>query len=33
MDEIIDAFRADAMHVGMDEVFLLGSEQVAVDKG
>jgi glycosyl hydrolase family 20 len=27
MDEIIDAFRADAVHVGMDEVFLLGSEQ------
>jgi hypothetical protein len=27
MDEIIDAFRADAMHVGMDEVFLLGSEK------
>jgi len=27
MDEIIDAFRADALHVGMDEVFLLGSER------
>ncbi|HEV2834548.1 MAG TPA: family 20 glycosylhydrolase [Pyrinomonadaceae bacterium] len=27
MDEIIDAFRADALHVGMDEVFLLGSEK------
>lgn len=26
MDEIIDAFRADAFHVGMDEIFLLGSE-------
>jgi hypothetical protein len=26
MDEIIDAFQADALHVGMDEVFLLGSE-------
>ena len=25
MDEILDAFRADALHVGMDEVFLLGS--------
>ena len=27
LDEIIDAFRADAIHVGMDEVFLLGSEK------
>jgi hypothetical protein len=27
MDEIIDAFQADALHVGMDEVFLLGTEQ------
>ena len=26
MDEIIDAFRANALHVGMDEVFLLGSD-------
>lgn len=26
IDEIIDAFRANAPHVGMDEVFLLGSE-------
>lgn len=26
MDEIIDAFKADALHVGMDEVFLLGSD-------
>ena len=26
MDEIIDAFHADALHVGMDEVFLLGSD-------
>jgi hypothetical protein len=25
MDEILDAFQADALHVGMDEVFLLGS--------
>jgi hypothetical protein len=24
MDELIDAFEVDAMHVGMDEVFLLG---------
>ncbi len=26
LDEIIEAFDADAMHVGMDEVFLLGHE-------
>ena len=33
MDEIIDAFRADALHVGMDEVFLLGSDQSPTTKG
>lgn len=33
MDEIIDAFRADALHVGMDEVFLLGSEKSPATKG
>lgn len=33
MDEIIDAFRADAFHVGMDEVFLLGSEQSPSTEG
>jgi Glycosyl hydrolase family 20, catalytic domain len=33
MDEIIDAFRADAFHVGMDEVFLLGSDQSPSTKG
>jgi glycosyl hydrolase family 20 len=33
MDEIVDAFRADAIHVGMDEVFLLGSEQSPSTKG
>ena len=33
MDEIIDAFRADAVHVGMDEVFLLGSESSPSTKG
>ena len=33
MDEIIDAFRADALHVGMDEVFLLGSEHAPSTKG
>lgn len=27
MDELIDAFQADALHVGMDEVFLIGSDQ------
>jgi len=26
LDELIDAFRAHAVHVGMDEVFLLGSD-------
>jgi hypothetical protein len=33
MDEIIKAFRADAFHVGMDEVFLLGSPQSPSTKG
>ena len=33
MDEIIDAFNADAFHVGMDEIFLLGSEQSPSTKG
>ncbi len=33
MDEIIDAFDANAMHVGMDEVFLLGSENSPSTKG
>jgi hypothetical protein len=33
MDEIIDAFQADAFHVGMDELFLLGSEQSPTTKG
>jgi len=27
MDELLQAFGADALHVGMDEVFLIGSEQ------
>ena len=27
LDEIIDAFQADAFHVGMDEVFQLGKEE------
>jgi hypothetical protein len=33
LDEIIDAFQADAFHVGMDEVFLIGSEQSPSTKG
>jgi hypothetical protein len=33
MDEIIEAFRSDALHVGMDEVFLLGSEHSPSTKG
>jgi hypothetical protein len=33
IDEIIDAFRADAIHVGMDEVFLLGSDQSPTTRG
>jgi hypothetical protein len=33
MDEISDAFKADAFHVGMDEVFLLGSEFSPSTKG
>jgi len=27
LDELIDAFEADALHVGMDEVFLIGSDK------
>src|SRR3984893_10901301 len=33
MDELIDAFRAKAFHVGMDEVFLLGSDLSLSTKG
>jgi hypothetical protein len=33
LDEIIDAFQADALHVGMDEVFLLGSEKSPSTRG
>jgi hypothetical protein len=33
IDEILDGFKADACHVGMDEVFLLGSEQSPSTKG
>lgn len=32
MDEIIDAFDADAMHVGMDEIFLITSEHAPSTK-
>jgi hypothetical protein len=33
MDELIDAFHADALHVGMDEVFLIGSDKSPSTKG
>jgi Glycosyl hydrolase family 20, catalytic domain len=33
LDEIIDAFDADAVHVGMDEVFLIGSAESPSTKG
>ncbi len=33
MDELIDAFQADAFHVGMDEVFLIGSEHSPATRG
>jgi hypothetical protein len=33
IDEIIDGFAADAFHVGMDEVFLLGSDKSPSTKG
>jgi hypothetical protein len=33
MDELIDAFQAEAFHVGMDEIFLLGSEMSPSTKG
>jgi hypothetical protein len=33
IDEIIDAFKADALHVGMDEVFLLGSDKSPSTRG
>jgi hypothetical protein len=33
LDEIIDGFQADAIHVGMDEVFLLGSDLSPSTKG
>lgn len=33
MDELIDAFQADAFHVGLDEVFLLGHGKSPSTKG
>jgi glycosyl hydrolase family 20 len=33
VDEIIDAFDADALHVGMDEVFLIGHEASPSTRG
>lgn len=33
LDELIDAFDADAVHVGMDEVFLIGSDRCPRCKG
>jgi hypothetical protein len=33
MDELLDAFEADALHVGMDEVFLIASDQCPRCKG
>ncbi|MHB9048430.1 MAG: family 20 glycosylhydrolase [Pirellulales bacterium] len=33
VDELIDAFEADAVHVGMDEVFLIGNEKCPRCKG
>jgi hypothetical protein len=33
LDEIIDAFQADAFHIGADEVFLLGSDKSPSTKG
>jgi hypothetical protein len=33
IDEIVDAFDADALHVGMDEVFLIGNDASPSTKG
>jgi len=33
IDEILDGFQADAFHVGMDEVFLIGSDKSPSTKG
>ncbi len=33
IDEIVDAFRADTVHVGMDEVFLIGNDASPSTRG
>ncbi len=33
IDELLDAFQADAFHVGMDEVFLIGHESCPLCRG
>jgi hypothetical protein len=33
LDELIDAFQSDAFHIGMDEVFLIASDQCTRCKG
>jgi hypothetical protein len=33
IDEIVDAFDADSLHVGMDEVFLIGNDAAPSTKG
>lgn len=33
MDELVEAFQADAFHVGMDEVFLIASDQCSRCRG
>jgi N-acetyl-beta-hexosaminidase len=33
IDEIVDAFQADSLHVGMDEVFLIGHEASPSTRG
>jgi hypothetical protein len=33
LDELVDAFDADALHVGMDEVFLIGHKDCPLCKG
>lgn len=33
IDELVDAFRADAFHVGMDEIFLIGHESCKLCRG
>jgi len=33
LDELLDAFGSDALHVGMDEVFLIGSDKSPSTKG